>query len=274
MVEVLRNNGVEQRPPFTIRNVLVANVIARIIDWKLGNGLNSEGHKLLRQTVVNIVGGTKTSGKDIFRIYQGANLAIEVDGQKYIPTLGPTIFIANHTHGGPMGGVGQFFEMVKEGYNARSDVEDEDVREPFLIAQRGLGKGKLIQYLSGMFYESVGRSLNYEIVAVPRFDKDGEIINGQNLKLSTVRRIINGASIWLPQGAHRDPDDLHFPEKATEFLKIVNKKDQGIQLVPVRSIPDSQGNIKVIFGPPVESGHVVASGGINYFSEKHIAPLR
>ena len=277
MKEALDAASVDQKQPIFIRNALVAHTIAYIVDRKLGLGLNPNGRKLLKQLVVKACRGEKVSlSKEVPLVYQGANLTIEVDGQEHIPSSGPTIFIGNHTRGGPMDSMGQFFEMAKEGYNARLNVQDEEVREPFVIMQRGLEKGKLIRYFSGIFYEIAGRSLNCEIVAIPRYNKEGEIINGQNLKQNAIQRIVNGgASLWFPQGRHRDPDDLRFPEiKATGFLKRVSDEDQHIQLVPVRSIPDSQGNIKVIFGLAVSISEVVKKGGINYFTQNHIAPLR
>ena len=276
MREDLRTPGVEQKPPILLRNALLAYGIALIVDWRVGKGFSPEGHKLLRQLVVKTWKGTKVSiAREVSRTYQGADLTIEVDGQEHIPASGPTIFIANHTRGGPLDSIGQFFEMMRVGYDARLDVEDDEIREPFLIVQRGLAKGKIVQYLSGIFYDIVGNSLGCEIVAIPRYNKDGEIINGQNLKPGTIRRIVDGgSSLWLPQGRHRDPDDLRFPEKATGFLKKINRRDRFTQLVPVRSVPDSHRNIKIVFGPAVEISHVVANGGINYFAQNHIAPLR
>ena len=64
-----------------------------------------------------------------------------------------------------------------------------------------------------------------------------------------------------------------FRKKQQVFEKI-DDEDRFVQLVPIRSIPDSRGNIKVVFGPAVEISHVVANGGINYFAQNHIAPLR
>ncbi len=280
MVEDLRNAGAEQRQPSLIRNPLVAHTIAYAIDyWKMGRGLSPDGHRLFRKFLVKACKGERVSiSQDMPRVYQGASLSVEIEGQENIPSYGPTILVANHTHGGPMDGIAQFFSMAKEGYDARTDEQDEEVREPFLIMGRGLEKGRLLQFISTKIYENAfGPSLNCEIVAIPQFDEEGEIINGQNLKISTVRRIINGASLWLPQGTHRASNDLDFPEKSTEFLKMVNKvasiKDLYIKLVPVRSIPDSQGNIKLIFGPSVESSHIVANGGIKYFVREHLAPL-
>lgn len=274
--EILETVGVEKRPPFLIRNSFVANVVPYIVDWKMGEGLNSEGHRRLRKVIFRVLRGEKVSmTKDVSRIYEGADSQVEVDGSQHIPLLGPTIFIANHTYGGPLYSMGQFFEMVKAGHEVRSDVEDDYVREPFVIAQKGLAKGKILEYFTGMFYEFAGQSFNCEVVEIPIHDENGEIINKQNLRPMAIQRVVDGgAGLLIPQGAHKDPNDLRFPEKATGFLKKVSDEDRNIQLAPIRSIPDSQGNIKIVFGPPVGIGHVVESGGINYFAEKHIAPLR
>ncbi len=273
--EALEASGAEKKIPLIIRNAFVAHTVSHIVDWRLGKGLSSEGHDRLRKVVFRALRGEKVSmTKDVSHVYEGANLSIEVGGQEHIPPSDPTIFIANHTRGGPIDSLGQYFEMVKTGHDARSGVKDDYVREPFVIAQRGLSKGKILEYFTGMFYEFVGESFNCEIVEIPRHDKNGEIVNKQNLRPNAIHRVINGgATLWIPQGAHRDPDDLRFPEKATGFLKKVSDEDKDIQLVPVRSIPDSRGNIKIVFGPPVEISHVIERGGINYFAEKHISPL-
>lgn len=150
----------ERKPPFFIANTLVAHSVAYVIDRTVGNGLTPDGHKLLKKLVVKLCRGGKISmSQDVPPVYQGASLAIHVKGQEHIPSSGPTIFIGNHTRGGPLNSIGQYFEVAKEGYDGRSGVKDEQVREPFLIMQRGLGKRKLVQYLSGVFYDLAAGSL-------------------------------------------------------------------------------------------------------------------
>ena len=276
MKETLNNSEAERRPPLIIRNALVAHGVAYIVDKSIGDGCTPDGHKLLRKLIVKICKGDKISiSRDIANVYHGAELSIEVEGQENIPPAGPTIFIANHTCGGPMNSIGQFFQMAKEAYGARFNVQDEKVREPFIIMQRGLAKGKIIQYFSGILYEIVGQSLNCEVVEIPRYNNDKEIINGQKLKSNVIERITNGgAALWAPQGTHRDADDLFFPEKkGNGFLQKVYNEDTDVQLVPVRSIPDTQGNVKIIFGKAVELYYIVENGGINYFTQKHLVPL-
>jgi len=276
MKETLYSSEAERRPPFIIRNTLVAHGAAYIVDKSIGDGCTPDGHKLLRKLIVKICKGDKISiSGDIPNVYHGAELSIEVEGQENIPPAGSTIFIANHTRGGPVNSIGQFFEMSKEAYEARFNVQDEKIREPFIIMQRGLAKGKIIQYFSGILYEIVGRSLNCEVVEIPQYNIDNEIINGQKLRTNAIDRIINGgAALWAPQGTHRDADDLFFPEKkGNGFLQKVCNEDIDVQLVPVRSIPDLQGNIKILFGKAIRICHVVENGGINYFTQKHLVPL-
>ena len=275
MKETLNSGENNKRPPFIFRNPLVAHGTAYIVDKSIGDGCTPEGHQLLRKIVVRICKGDEISiSHDIPDVYHGADLQIEVEGQKNIPSSGPTIFIANHTRGGPMNSMGQFFEIIKEAYLARFNVVDEKVREPFIIIQKGLAKGKIIQYFTGIFYEIAGHSLNCEVVEIPRYN-DKEIINGQKLKACAIDRITNGgAALWAPQGTHRDARDLCFPEKkGNGFLNRVYSEDRNVQLVPVRLIPDLQGNVKIFFGPVIVLQHIIENGGINYFTEKHLDPL-
>lgn len=265
----------EQKPSILIRNALTAHIVANIIDRALGDGLTPDGHRRTRKLAVKLLRGEKVSmSQDIPSVYRGADLNIWVDGQEYIPSSGPTIFLGNHTRGGPLNSIGQYFEVAKVGYYARSNVPDEKVREPFLLMQKGLGKEKLVKYLSGIFYEIAAGSLGAEIVDIPQYNEHGEITNKQNLGSGATQRVIDGgALLWYPQGAHRHPDDLQFPQKANGFLSKVNEQDLFVQVVPVRAIPNQYGNMRITFGPSVDIGDVVAKGGINYFAQNHLAPL-
>jgi len=284
MVEALRDTGAEQRqrPPFFIRNVLVAHAIAFAAGRMLDDGLTSDGRNLLYKLVVKACRGERVSiSRELPFAYQGANLKIEVDGQNNIPSSGPTIIIGNHVRGGPLLSNGQFVETAKQGYDARFDVQEEEIREPFVIMQKGLGGWIGRRYGTGIFYNIAANSLGCEIVAIPRFGKSGdnkefEVVNYQGLRSITIKRIIDGgAALWLPQGTHREPDDLRFPEKkGTGFLTKIYDEDHDVQLVPVRSIPDSHGNVKIVFGPAVSISEVLERGAINYFAQKHIAPLK
>ena len=284
MVESLRNPGAEQRPrpPFIIRNALIAHAIAFGARRLLDDGLTSDGRDLLYKLVVKACRGERVSiSRELPLAYQGASLKIEVDGQDNIPPSGPTVIIGNHVRGGPLISNGQFVETAKQGYDARSDVKEEEIREPFVIMQRGLGGWIGKRYATGVFYNIAANSLDCEIVALPRFgkgkdNKEFEVVNNQKLRSITFQRIANGgAALWLPQGTHRDPDDFRFPEgKGTGFLTKIYDEVPDAQLVPVRSIPDSNGHVKIVFGPAVNIGEVLERGAINYFAEKHIAPLK
>lgn len=270
-----KDAGKEQKPPALIRNALVAYSIAYVIDRGIGHGLTPDGHKLLKKLAVKLSQGGKISmSQDVHPVYQRADLSIWVNGQEHIPPSGPTVFVGNHTRGGPLHSIGQYFEVAKEGYDGRFNVEDERIREPFLVMQRGLGKGKLVQYFSGVFYELAARSFNAEVVDIPKYDGKGEVVNSQNLGPGATQRVIEGgALLWYPQGTHRHPDNLQFPQKANGFLNKISDRDHFVQLVPVRAIPDEQGNISIKFGPSVDIGDVVKKGGIDYFTQKHLAPL-
>ena len=280
----MRDTDVEQRPrqPFLIRNALIAHAIAFGARRILDDGLTSDGRDLLYKLIVRACRGERVSiGRELPLAYQGASLKIEVDGQNNIPPSGPTVIIGNHVRGGPLISNGQFIETAKQGYDARCDVQEEEIREPFVIMQKGLGGWIGKRYATGIFYNIAANSLDCEIVERPRFGKgkdkkEFEVVNNQRLRSITFQRIADGgAALWLPQGAHRDSDDFRFPErKGTGFLTKIYNEVPDAQLVPVRSIPDSRGNIKVVFGPAVDIGDVVANGGINYFAQNHIVPLK
>ncbi|OGH29691.1 MAG: hypothetical protein A3F30_02055 [Candidatus Levybacteria bacterium RIFCSPHIGHO2_12_FULL_37_12] len=272
----------QKRPPIFIRNALVAHVIAFVADRILGDGLTSDGRDLLYKLVVRACRGERVSiSREVPLVYQGATLKIEADGQNNIPSFGPTMLIGNHTRGGPLLNNGQFIEMASQGYHARRGVQEEEIREPFVIMQKGLGGWVVKRYATEFFYKMAASALNCEIVTIPRFgknkdNKEVEIVNHQGLRPIATQRIIDGgAALWLPQGTHREPDDLRFPEnKGTGFLRKIYDEDRYVQLVPVRSIPDSNRNVKIVFGPAVGISEVIKGGGINYFAQNHIASLR
>ena len=282
MKETLNSVSPEQIPPFIVRNALIAHAIAFGAHRILDDGLTSDGRDLLYKLVLRACRGEEVSiSRELPLAYQGAKLKIEVDGQNNIPSSGSTIFIGNHTRGGPLLSNGQFIEEAKQGYDARIDVQDKGIREPFVIMQEGLGGWFGKRYATGIFYKIAANALNCEIVSIAKFDKskinkDGtEIMNRQGLSPTAIQRIVNGgALLWLPQGRHRPPNDFNFPEiKANGFLSNVHDRDCRVQLVPVRSIPDSHGNIKIVFGPAVGISHVVAKG-IDHFAHEHIEPLK
>lgn len=275
MVEKLRPGDPEKKPPLWIRNPAVAHLAAMLIDWRIGDGLTEEGHRLLKDIIVRAMSGKRVSAAiEVPRIFEGAKLEIHIDGQEHIP-FGPTILIGNHIDGGPLRGLGQYFAVVSAGRDARFTVDDDSKRDPFLIAQRGLGK-KGLEFLSGAFYEVVvGDSFGFEIVAIPRHDRNGQILNRQGISTRALRRLAGGgAAVLYPQGRFRDPEDFDFPDKTNKFLTAASHMNESTQLVPTRSRCDPGGNMRITFGEPVETGEVLANGGINYFAEKHLAPLK
>ena len=284
MAEVLRNTGAEQkpRPSFLTRNALIAHFIAFGARRILDDGLTSDGRDLLYKLIVRACRGERVSiGRELPHVYQGANFKIEVDGQDNIPPSGPTVIIGNHVRGGPLVSNGQFIETARQGYDARFDVGEEEIREPFVIMQKGLGGWIGKRYATSIFYNIAANSLDCEIVALPRFgkgkdNKEFEVVNNQKLRSIAFQRIAaGGAALWLPQGAHRDPDDFRFPEgKGTGFLTKIYDEVPDAQLVPVRSIPDSNGHVKIVFGPAVSIAEVLERGAINYFAQEHIKPLK
>jgi len=190
----------------------------------------------------------------------------------------------NHVRGGPLYDMGQFFEIAKIVYDQRTAEENEFIREPYAIVQRGLNykiKTRGVELpipfcnqLSGQFYELCGKSLGWEVVLPPKFNKDGQIVNKQNLPQSAIERLENGgAMIWCPQGKHTT--NLEFPEKACNLLSRLNDKD--IQVVPLKVIPQGQGVLFLVFGKPVHIRDLPVVDGrvdIKAFVQNHIAPLK
>ncbi len=284
-VEQLDGLDAKERPykeqKLFLQNALVAHVLAFIIDKAiLGSGLNPDGRRLLRIYARRTWRGEKVSiAKEVSRLLDYSELSIEVSGEQNIPTSGPTIFVANHVKGGPLRNVGQFFKMVQVGYDERSGIQDDYIREPFLIIQRGLAR-HAIGKLSGLYFDVVGEALGCEIVEIPRFRKDengdGErIVNHQRLKKSAVQRIVaGGASVWMPQARERTEDDFNFPFKGNRYIRKIAAVEPYTQITPICSIPDSRGNLKLVFGKAVDIKDVIANGGIQDFALRHIAPLK
>ncbi len=274
----------EQKPSFLqrtmLRNVALAIGVAFVVDKAvLGPSLRPEGRKLLRRLVVRTWKGERVSiAKEVSGLLDYCELSINVTGEQNIPPSGPTIFVTNHTYA-PLRNVGQFFRMAQTGYEARSGVADDYVREPYLIVQRGLSR-RFIGRASAVFYDNVaGGSLGCEIVEIAKYKKseNGEtdiIINHQGLKESAIQRIAaGGASIWMPQGREKEPEDFNFPER-NGYLRRIVKAEPYVQVVPVCQIPDTSGNVKLIYGPADDVKSVLAHGGIQEFALTHIAPLR
>lgn len=285
MREALGPSGVEQKPPIAqrvlLQNALLAHGIAFVVNGVLGSDLNTDGRRLLRSYARRAWRGERVSvAKEISQLLNYSEPSVEVTGEQNIPTVGPTVFAANHISAGPLRHLGQFFRMVQVGYDARSGVLNDEAREPYLIVQNGLA-WHAIGKLSRVFYGIVGeKALRCEIVEIARYKKSenesGEqIVNHQGLKESAIKRIVaGGASVWMPQGRERAPDDFVFPKKGNGYLGRISDQEPYAQVVPVCSIPDSHGNLKIVFGRPVDIKDVIANGGIEDFGLRHVAPLR
>ena len=267
-----------------LQRSLLAPLAANIVVHFAGKGLLPEERKILKDRVQRILCGEKlVASKEGPPIYESHRSKMLWDGEEKIPESGATILIANHTRGGPFYDMGQFFDTARVVHNGRSAVEDEYIREPYFIVQRGfnhtvkIGRIKLhvplSGFLTGQLYELVAKSINWELVSPPKFNKGGQIVNRQELPISAIRRLDSGgAMIWCPQGKHRD--DLNFPQKAGDFL--FRMRDKDIQLVPMRVIRKDQDLLYLLLGKPIHVQDLpVTDGGVNIndFVQAHIAPL-
>jgi len=274
--EFINTGSSELKAPFLFRNSIGAHIVSRIVDRAIGEDCTPEGRKLLRNLIVNMCQGKSVSiSREASKVYEGARNSLEVMGSENIPNYGPTILVANHTRGGPLNSIGQFLEIAKYAYFARHGVDNEKIREPFFIMQRGLSKGKIVEFFSGKLYEIAGHSLRSEVVDIPRFNNSNEIINGQKIHSNAISRIVaGGCALWTPQGKHRSANDFYFPEqKGNGFLRRINNIDGNVALVPVKCVPETSDNLEIYFGKPVILGEVLENGGINYFAQKHLCLL-
>lgn len=277
-LESLANPNLFKAPDLRRASLFIpAEAAARILDLQLGAELSREGHDHLRSLVRKIIYGDKVwASQEMPLILTGSKFEVETFGQENIPSSGSTLFIGNHVRGKSFGGMDYFFTAVSTAYEARSGVADRHVREPYVIMQRGLGKANpLVRYLSGEFYERAAKTFDWEVVLIPRFDSEGQVVNHQRLPHSAIRRLIEGgAMFWYPQGKHTESDNqLNFPDKANSFLQRLREsvRGQNIQVVPlqVSSYPDRA--ITLHFGHPIP---ISQTTDINDFAQSHIVPLR
>lgn len=217
-------------------------------------------------------------------IYKDSQFTFTSEGEEHIPSSGTTLFIGNHTRSGPLAGMGQYFEASKIAYERRTGVEDNTKKEPKVIAQKGLtrviklpGGARYVWTLplTEQFYELAADSLNWIVISAPKFDKNGQITNRQNLPQQVVDDFLDGQALfWYPQGKHMETRDLAMPEKGTGFLTKL--KDEDVTIVPVRFIPESEV-FRIHFGKPVHIQDLPPNGNgqldINHFSRNHLEPL-
>jgi hypothetical protein len=261
--------AIQYLPPSFVANIAVCLV---------GKGLAPEERKLLKSKVERILGGEKlVASMEGPPIYESHRSRMICEGGENIPTSGAILVIGNHTRGGPLRDMAQFFEVAKVVHDGRTAVEDESVREPYVIMQKGPKVPiPVISRLSGQFFELVARSLDWVCVAPPKFDGNGKIIETQRLPISASRRLLNGgAMILYPQGQHTD--HLDFPEKAGDFLVLLRRKRKDVQLVPLRVMRRDPDLMYFLFGKPVHVQDLPTTDGnsvdINKFVQAHIAPL-
>jgi hypothetical protein len=268
-----------------LRRVIPHALTIRIADKLLGDGLSEEGHKKLRKVLKKILSQEPVqASSEIPPVYEGAHFTFSTEGQENIPTSGTTLFIGNHTKSGPLAGMGQYFEASKIAYERRVDVVDDHKREPRAIAQKGLtgvfkfpGGARLVWTLplTEQFYEMAAKSFNWIVVSAPKFDKNNQIINKQNLPLNTIDSFVGGeAMFWFPQGKHMATDDLVMPQKGTGLLTRL--KDEDVKIVPVRFTPDGN-TFRIRFGKPVHVQDIQPNSSgqldVNDFARNYLQPL-
>ncbi len=268
-----------------LRKVLPHAITVKIGDKLLGQGLSEEGHKQLRSVLKKILNNQPIEvSREIPLIYKDSQFTFTCQGQEHIPASGTTLFIGNHTRSGPLAGMGQYFEASRIAYERRTDVEDHSKREPKAIAQKGLTKvfklpgGTRYVWtlpLTEQFYELAADSLNWIVISAPKFDKNGQILNRQNLPQGVVDDFLGGQALfWYPQGKHMETHDLAMPEKGTSFLTKL--KNEDVTIVPVRFIP-TDNVFRIHFGRPVHIQDLPPNGNgqldINHFAQNHLEPL-
>lgn len=267
-----------------LRKIIPHKITIALADKFMGEGLTDEGHSKLKTIVSRILKEEKIqASQDVPPAYVDSQFRFEHDGEENIPNKGTTLFIGNHTKSGPLAGIGQYFEASKIAHDARVDVEDNGKREPRVIAQKGLNKtikfpgGNRVSVmvpLTESFYELAAKSLDWVVVSVPKFDKNGQITNRQNLPPGVIENLLRGEALfWFPQGKHKEGHDLVMPEKGSGFLNKL--KDEDVNIVPTRFMPGNP--FKIRFGqsvhiqdiPKDENGQL----DVNAFSRNYLVPL-
>jgi len=258
----------------------VAGIACRFI----GKGLVPEELSQLKNMITRMVQGEHICiSKEAPSVLGSQRSKMHCEGEKNIPSSGATIVIGNHYQGGLLHDMGPYFEAACIVHDGRTAVEDESVREPYALVQRGFNYAvrvgrlrvhiPLSLFFTGQFYELVIRSIGWEFVLPPKFDNKGQITNRQGLSPSAIRRLeTGGAMIWLPQGQHTN--HLEFPEKAGDFL--FRMRDKDIQLVPLRVIRKDQDLLYLLLGKPIHVQDLPEADGtvdINDFVQTCIAPL-
>ena len=273
-----------RRSTFLIRRIIPHPLTIKIADRFLGEGLTGEGHSKLRSLVKRMLSGEEIrASREVPEIFKDLDFRFIKEGEENIPDSGATLFIGNHTRGGPLFGMGQYFEAARTVYEMRVNVEDEDLREPVAIAQRGLTKAtklpggiKIVWNapFTGQFYDLAADALNWITVYPPKFDAKGQITNRQNLPRWVLTRLVaGGALLWFPQGKHQHPDQLEMPGKSTGLLTKL--KDEDVKVVAMRFVP-GQNSLSMFFSDAVHIGDIPQREGrvdMNAFVDRYLKPL-
>lgn len=208
--------------------------LAQFIASKISDDLSVEGKQALQNVIGRVLGGEPVQvSQEAGLVLQDSKSHINIFGADNIPTSGPALFIGNHVKGGPLDGMGQFFEMARVVYE-RMGVE------PFLVMQRGLtGWNPFKRFFSGQVYTLAGRSFKNEVVDPPKIKK-GQITNNQQLSPRAIKRVVRGEPMFLfPQGQNCEPGNFHFPDKTDELFALLSKLDRQhkLQVIGVASTP-------------------------------------
>ncbi len=268
-----------------LRKIVPHPVSIAIADKVLGQGLSPEGHRHLKPILGKILRGEHVSvGREVLPMYQDAQFKFETEGNEHIPKSGTTLFIGNHEKSRIIGGMGHFIEAARVAYESRGRVENEALREPQVIFQRGLTRvvrlpgGKKFVWmipLTEQFYQLAAESLDWIAVSPPVNDKNGQITNRQNLPSGVVDQLLEGRALfWFPQGKHDERGAMTMPDKGNGFLTRL--KDEDINIVPVMFKPNGS-TFNIRFGQSVHIRQLPQNKtgqlDINHFAQNHLEPL-
>lgn len=275
-----------RRSTFLLRRIIPHPLTASIADKFLGEGLTEEGHRKLKNFVRRALTGEKLqASREVPQIYRDCDFEFKFEGAENISAGGATLFIGNHTKAGPLKGMAQYFETARLVYEERIDVENNRLREPVAIAQRGLtgvtrlpGGRKFVWTVpfTGQFYDMAAEALGWVTVDLPKFDSRGQIVNRQRLpKKVTDDLIAGGALLWFPQGRHEDPNYLKMPEKSDGLLTKL--KDEDLKLVAMKFVPsDKLPSMSIFFSDAVHIQDIPQLDGrvqMSAFVARYLNPL-
>src|SRR4030042_42040 len=268
----------------TLIRLIPHPLTVHIADKILGEGLSQKGHKKLKYLIQRVLRREQIQvSREVPQIYKDHPFEFYCEGQGNIPRSQATLFIGNHTEGGPLSGMAQYSETSRVVYEERTDVCDERLREPVAIAQRGLtkvvrllGGRKFIWTIpfTGQFYDMAAAAFNWIVVDPPRFDSNGQIVNKQRLPRQVTENLIaGGALLWFPQGKHENANYLTMPQKSSGLLTRL--KDEDVRLVAMRFVP-GKNSLSMFFSDAVHIQDLVQKEGrvdMDDFVSRYLKPL-